>query len=93
MRAKFTTDSMGRVTLAYDEQQFDGETRRIERTFTCPIDGGYVRELAADGSARQVCDRLAYMGNTLAASSLDDLIHLIRHEYKAMRRAEQRAAR
>ena len=92
MKAKFSTDSMGRVTLAYDE--FDllrEETVRVERVFTCPLEGGYVREQDSRGNWEQVCEQLAGMGNTLACSSRDRLLDLIRAEYRAMRRAEKRA--
>ena len=90
MKARFTTDSAGRVTVAYDNQfHWTGETVRVERTFTCPQDGGYVREKMSNGNWEQVCDKLAGMGNTLSCSSREALIDLIRREYRAMRRAEK----
>lgn len=82
MKAKFSTDCVGRVTVEYDD--YDGE--RAERTFTCPPSGGYVRELVR-GEAKQVCDGLARMGNTLFCNSRDALPALIRSEYRKMRRA------
>ena len=91
MKAKFSTDVMGRVTVAYDMESWTGETVRIERTFTCPEEGGYVREKMSNGNWEQACDKLAGMGNTLSCSSRDKLIDLIRAEYRAMRRAEKRA--
>lgn len=45
MKSKFSTDIAGRVTVEYDiENHWSGETVRVSRTFTCPQDGGYVRE-------------------------------------------------
>lgn len=90
MKAKFTTDPVGRVILSYDVEDYDG-VRRVERTFTCPLDGGYVKEYR-NGEWRQVCNRLAHTGNTLTCSSRDKLLDLIRREYRAMRRAEKRDA-
>lgn len=88
MKAKFTTDPAGRVILSYDVEDYDG-VRRVERVFTCPPDGGYVREYP---NGKQVCDRLAHTGSTLTCSSRDKLLSLIRREYRAMRRAEKREA-
>ena len=90
MKAKFTTDEVGRVILAYDVQDYDG-VRRVERTFTCRPNGGYVREYV-NGEWKQVCDRLARNGRTLTCASRDELLNLIRREYRAMRRAEKREA-
>lgn len=90
MKTKITTDQIGRVTISYDSDDYDG-VQRVERTFTCPIDGGYVREYR-NGDWKQVCDRLSHMGNTLSCSSRDKLVAMIRREYRAMRRAEKREA-
>lgn len=90
MKAKFTTDEVGGVTLSYDVEDYDGACR-IERTFTCPFDGGYVREYRS-GDWKQVCEHLHHLGRTLTCSSRDDLLTLIRREYQAMRRAEKREA-
>jgi hypothetical protein len=91
MKAKFEIDQIGRVTLSYDSEDWDGETIRVTREFTCPPDGGYVRE-RRDGDWKQVCDKLAAMGSTLMCSSREKLAELIRREYRAMRRAEKREA-
>lgn len=88
MRAHFSTDAIGRVSLSYDIEDYDGVTR-VERTFTCPVDGGYVREYR-NGDWRQVCDRLSNMGSTLSCSSRDKLLIMIRREYQAMRRFKKR---
>lgn len=90
MKAKFSTDLMGRVTLSYDVEDYDG-VRRVERTFTCPVEGGYVREYRKEGAWEQVCEKLASMGSTLSCSSRNALGELIRREYRAMRRAEKAA--
>lgn len=90
MKTTFTTDSYGRVTIAYDEQ-LTGE--RITRTFTCQPQGGYVWEIGfRDGNRRQVCDQLSGGGNTLSAGGIETLIKVIRREYRAMRAAEKREA-
>ena len=89
MKAKISAENY-RVTLSYDEEDIcSGETVRVERVFTCPQDGGYVREYR-DGDWKQVCDRLGSMGSTLSCSSRENLLALIRREYQAMRRAEKR---
>lgn len=82
MRTQITTDNSGRVTLSYDGE--DGE--RITREFTCPTDGGWVRE-----GSRQVCAGLATTGACLRAPSRAALVDVIRREFGRMRRA-QRAA-
>lgn len=91
MKAKFSTDLMGRVTVAYDMESWTGETVRVERVFTCPEEGGYVREKRSNGSWEQVCDKLAGRGSTLSCPSRSRLLDLIRAEYCAMRRAKKRA--
>ena len=86
MKAKFSTDIAGRVTVEYDS----GDVR-VSRTFTCPQEGGYVRERLSGGRWEQVCEKLTSRGSTLACASREKLIDLIRAEYKEMRRAEKRA--
>ena len=90
MRAKFTTNKFGYVTLSYDIEDYDG-VRRVERIFICPADGGYVRE-HRHGGWKQVCDHLSYMGSTLFCPRRDDLPAMIHREYQTMRRAEKRGA-
>ena len=66
MKAKFSTDLIGRVTVAYDDElHWTGEAVRVERTFTCPHEGGYVREYRKEGAWEQVCDKLAGSGSIL----------------------------
>lgn len=84
---RLTIDS-GFVTIAYDNEMSDG---RVERTFTCPFDGGWVYEETISGRV-QVCDRLSHRGSTLRAGSRAILADLIRREYRAMRASEKREA-
>lgn len=91
MKAQLTTDEIGRVTLSYDFEDCNGVTR-VERTFSCPPEGGYVIEKYPSGDWKQVCDRLSNMGSTCSCSSRDKLPDMIRREYQAMRRAEKREA-
>lgn len=86
MKTKFTTDFASRVTIAYDHE-FSG---RIERTFSCPPNGGYVVEMFKNGDSSQVCDRLAHRGSTLRCANRENLLALIRREYRAMRAVERR---
>lgn len=89
MRAKFAADQTYRVTLEYDGDDYFGEPKRVSRTFSCPMNGGYVLEF--DGRDwKQVCDRLSSTGSTLHCSSRSNLLAMIRREYKAMRRADKR---
>ena len=92
MKTKITTDEIGRVTISYDSRSWYSDGERIERTFSCPPDGGYVIEWR-NGDWKHVCDRLAGMGSTLSCRSREALPDLIRREYKAMRRDEAREAR
>lgn len=91
MKARITADSMGYVTLSYDDTDYFDDATRITRVFVCPPDGGYVRE-QINGEWKQVCDGLSSMGSTLSCSSREKLADLIRREYRAMRRAEKREA-
>lgn len=83
-KTSITTDWTGRVTISYDDR-YSGE--RVTREFSCPVDGGYVR----DQDGKQVCERLCSLGSTLWASRAE-LAAVIRREYRAMRRAEAREA-
>jgi len=84
MRAKFSVDQSGGVTVSYDAA-FDV---RVTRYFVCTQDGGYVQEYVNGHSNwSQVCERLSRRGSTLRCSSRNNLLNLIRREYRAMRRA------
>lgn len=52
----------------------------VNRTFSVPVDRGYVRE-----GSRQTCERLHCMGSTLMATR-ETLLAVIRREYRAMYR-------
>lgn len=93
MRMKITTDSIGYVTLEYDENSYWGDGDRVSRVFMCPPDGGYVREMSDKGEWVQVCERLASLGSTLSCSSCNALPDTIRREYRAMRKAEAKEYR
>ena len=84
-----TQDNSGSVTIEYDHR--DGD-HRVSRTFSCSATGGYVRERDQEGHYPQVCERLYSWGNTLMAADRTHLLEVIRREYRAMRRAEQREA-
>lgn len=85
-RTKITDDATGNVTIVYENAFGD----IITRDFTCPYDGGYIREYVGS-DLKQVCAHLSNMGQTLTADSRADLVNVIRAEYRAMRRAEKRA--
>ena len=95
MKAKFTTDKFdASVSVEFDAESpdFDNyETIRKTRTFSCPRDGGYVIEHIGRGNTAQVCERLSSRGSTLHCSSSDNLPALIRREYRAMVRANNKA--
>ena len=95
MKAKFTTNKLdASVSVEFDAESpdFDNyETIRKTRTFSCPRDGGYVIEHIGRGNTAQVCERLASRGSTLHCSSIDNLPALIRREYRAMVRANNKA--
>ncbi|WP_297501013.1 hypothetical protein [Ferrovum sp.] len=90
MKAKFTTDPAGHVSLEYDDTDYDGVTRRITRVFLAPLSGGYVREYLEHGKSSQVCERLSSTGITLSVTSREKLLDLIRKEYRAMCRSEKK---
>lgn len=88
MRTTIKQDGFGDVTLTY----FDPlDEEWVTRTFRCPFDGGYVYELTPTG-CRQVFERLSYSGNAITSPSRDELINVIRGEYRRMRDAEKREA-
>jgi hypothetical protein len=82
----------GTVTISYDDEIYG---RRAARHFRTPpgCSLGYVREIREDGTEiGQVCDGLACTGSPLMATR-KDLASVIRREYRAMRRAEQKASK
>lgn len=88
-RAAIRQDGSEVVLRCHD--QFSGE--RIERRFWAPPSGGYVREVstAKPGTlGQQVCGGLSHRGSTLSVRDPADLIHLIRREWQAAKRAARR---
>ena len=85
MKAKFRILVDGTVSIDYDDVIGD----RVEREFICPVEGGYVRERVGNGY-RQVCERLSSGGSTLMVSNRKSLIDVIRSEYRAMRRNDNK---
>lgn len=82
MRTTIQATSPNRVTLTHT--RWSGE--RVTMYLVAPAGGGYVRF----DHGGQVCDQLASTGPTLHWPGTYPLIDLIRHEYRAMRRAEKR---
>ena len=84
------TETPNGVELSYVDAH---EGRRVTRTFfvssTDPDKPSYVREWVGR-DAKQVCDELASLGDTLRATG-NTLARVIRREYRAMRRAEAKA--
>ena len=87
MKTRIKTDTSGRVVVQYDDV-ITGKRRC--RVFICPVEGGYVAEVFPDGNTSQVCDGLSRSGSTLTCRSRDELVDLIRREYRKMRRMEKR---
>jgi hypothetical protein len=83
-RAKFTRVSDRIVTIEYDDYKGDRVTREYTISHTRTGEA-YVR----DPDGRQVCQALRGVGNPLTATP-STLIEVIRAEYRAMCRAEQR---
>lgn len=83
MRTKFTVNEDQSVTLQFT----DIWGTDWEDTFSVYADGlGYVRR--SDG--RQICDKLASTGEALMSTS-ENLLHVIKREYKRLKRDNQRA--
>ena len=83
-RTTITKTGTNEVTLtAIDPLSGDEHTR----VFWIPTNGGYVREGAHHtANDRQVCLRLTHRGNTLKAVDADDLLAVIRAEWKVYRK-------
>lgn len=85
-RAKFTDHGIDGVTVTY----VDDCDIQQSRTFFARA--GYVWEILRGGREQQVCARLQARGNTVMIGGQQQLIDIIRREYRAMRAAEKRAA-
>jgi len=88
-RTTITSTQANRCTLTYE----DDMGRTVERDFSAPQDGGYVREHHDSGNTTQPCERLSKFGATLIwhpSSRTPTLADLIRRERKAALAAERR---
>lgn len=83
MRAALRINAYGDVVISYDTA--DG---RVTRTFTCPIGGGYVREVLGPRHHPYAHEKLASEGPHLICVARFSLINVIRRQYRAMRRAD-----
>ena len=94
MRAHYKTGWKGAVLIAYDHKCYDGSVQRIERVFSCPHLGGFVREhdIPSNGM-KQAYVGLAENGFALHCARREYLRDCIRREYRALRHAEKREAR
>jgi hypothetical protein len=88
MRMKLEEINFNTVVIEYDT-----DYARVTRVFTCPINGGYVREALDDGNARQVCALLATVGPTLSVSRPEYLAACIRREYRRRSQRDRRVER
>lgn len=87
MKAKYTNHINGNISVEYDDYITD---ERVTREFTCPRDGGYVREWdERTGEWKQVCDGLSHRGPALQCSKRERLGDLIRREFRIMRNNEK----
>ncbi len=77
-KTQINADISGAVTLT--STNWDGSP--YSRRFVCRDNGGYVYEVLPNGDRRQVCSRLACAGSTLTSPSLDDLLSVIRREWR-----------
>ena len=76
-RTTIKLNSDDTVTLTYTDEMTD---ERVERVFWIPRSGGYVRE-----GDSQVCNYLDSRGATLEAKDGDQLLSVIRTEWKRRR--------
>jgi hypothetical protein len=83
MKAKFSVDAGGYVTLEYVTAFGDPVTRVF---FTESAGDSYVCEQLEYGRQQQVCEFLRGYGNTLRATR-GALVDTIRREYRRMKRA------
>lgn len=74
---------MSEVTLTAVDPYTD---EKIEWCFWIPISGGYIREGSMhSANDKQVCVGLSSRGNTLRASDGDELLRVIRREWRRYR--------
>lgn len=87
MKARIDSSTQKSIVVVEYDDVVTGSRRR--REFMAPPGGGYVREWSG-GSWKQVCYGLSGRGATLRLGSDEDLLAIIRREYRAMRRAEKK---
>lgn len=75
-RTKIFSDQLGYVTV---RQWDDIKEKYVETTYVCPENGGYVRN---SDTGHQICDGLERLGDTLECNNLENLLTLIRKEYR-----------
>lgn len=85
-RTKFTSHGANSCTVEYT----DDLDQRVSRTFVARA--GFVYEIIGFSGERvqQVCERLSRRGNTLSIGGSQEVIDIIRREFRAMRRSKQR---
>lgn len=83
MKTKIVVQPNGDVTIESDSRGGDGE--RVTTTYFVPSNGGYVRIRDSAGHYPQVCDYLASTGATLHVSKKENLLGVIRREYRRSR--------
>ena len=89
MRTKISLNSDGTVTVQY---QTKISNDIYARDFMTQPGAGYVRERFGN-DWHQTCDKLMPYGAALTCPNRESLIDVIRAEYRAMRRAEQKIMR
>ena len=77
MRTIIKSETRNQVSLTY----MDGWGTVKREDFCCPTNGGHVFH-GEDCTAPQVCERLAPKGITLHVSDPEDLLPLIRREWR-----------
>ena len=85
-RAKFTSHGPTGVTVEYTDI-----TANLPECRTFIARDQTVFELIGVGGERPTCARLSHTGAALVLGEKDDLMNLIRAEYRKMRRADRRA--
>jgi hypothetical protein len=80
--AKIKIHSKNEVSLTFT----DVMGVRNTRVFYTPYGGGYIRDSATNN---QICEELYSTGSTLWAKDIDDLLRVIRREWKRRRNSDK----
>lgn len=90
MKTKIKYQGQYFVYLSYDVLSIDDygydKIVRVEREFYCSPFCGYVYEDSDSGRQCQVCYDLDTTGGTLYCMESEELVNIIRREYKSMRK-------